>query len=86
MDVQVVNVLSCLVSANPTKKVLGCPPGLLGSELTLYGEVKGSTSVQSRPKVKTNGHFTSYMQVRTTLQLQCNAEALFRSQAGAWDM
>jgi hypothetical protein len=51
------------VSANPTKKVLGCPPGLQGSELTLYGEVKASAGLQSRSKVKTNGHFTSYMQV-----------------------
>jgi hypothetical protein len=51
------------VVANPAKKVLGCPPGLQGSELTLYGEVRGSAGVQSRTKVKTNGHFTSYMQV-----------------------
>ncbi|XP_021931745.1 protein TANC2 isoform X1 [Zootermopsis nevadensis] len=54
----------CAANANPTKKVLGCPPGLQGSELTLYGEVKGSAGVQSRSKVKTNGHFTSYMQAR----------------------
>jgi hypothetical protein len=58
-----VNVMPPFVAANPTKKVLGCPPGLQGSELTLYGEVKGTAGIHSRSKVKTNGHFTSYMQV-----------------------
>lgn len=55
---------------------MGCP-GLRGSEITLYGEIspqqqlqqgqqvtdKSCDRMQPRNKVKTNGHFTTYMQV-----------------------
>jgi hypothetical protein len=38
--------------------------GLRGSEITLYGETPVDKAVQPRIKVKTNGHFTTLMQVR----------------------
>ncbi|XP_067012508.1 protein TANC2 isoform X2 [Anabrus simplex] len=44
----------CSADTHPSKKALGCPE-------PIYGELKGA---QIRPKVKTNGHFTSYMQTR----------------------
>lgn len=47
------------------KKDIGCN-GLRGSEITLYGEspqIEKADKMQSRTKVKTNGHFTTYMQV-----------------------
>jgi hypothetical protein len=48
----------------PMKKGLGIPNSLRGSEQTLYGETKASYQQhQQRPKVKTNGHFTPFMQV-----------------------
>lgn len=43
--------------------------GLRGSEITLYGETQPPPSmdksdrIYSRTKVKTNGHFTTFMQV-----------------------
>lgn len=52
-------------------KQMGCA-GLRGSEITLYGETSSSPvestceRTQPRTKVKTNGHFTTYMQVLTT--------------------
>lgn len=41
-------------------------PGLRGSEITLYGE-SGCPPTATRPKVKTNGHFTTFMQSRQDL-------------------
>lgn len=59
----------------PCQNKMGCP-GLRGSEITLYGETtpqqqqqqqqvsdKSCDRMQLRNKVKTNGHFTTYMQV-----------------------
>lgn len=51
----------------PVKKDIGCN-GLRGSEITLYGEtpliqIEKADKMQPRTKVKTNGHFTTYMQV-----------------------
>ncbi|KAJ8949552.1 hypothetical protein NQ318_016181, partial [Aromia moschata] len=50
----------------PVKKDIGCN-GLRGSEITLYGEspqiqVEKPDKMQPRTKVKTNGHFTTFMQ------------------------
>lgn len=52
---------------------MGCT-GLRGSEITLYGELpstqqtdKPCDRLQSRTKVKTNGHFTPLMQVKNNL-------------------
>ncbi|CAH1176220.1 unnamed protein product [Phaedon cochleariae] len=49
---------------------LGCN-GLRGSEITLYGEtqfsIDKSEKMQPRTKVKTNGHFTTFMQSRQDL-------------------
>lgn len=48
---------------------MGCA-GLRGSEITLYGEIstppmeKSCERPQLRNKVKTNGHFTTFMQVK----------------------
>lgn len=48
------------------KSDLGCN-GLRGSEITLYGEspqiYAEKEKMQLRTKVKTNGHFTTFMQV-----------------------
>lgn len=50
------------------KTDLGCN-GFRGSEITLYGEIPPEIPVekhekmQPRTKVKTNGHFTTFMQV-----------------------
>ncbi|KAI5748263.1 hypothetical protein M8J77_023609 [Diaphorina citri] len=53
----------------PMKKGLGIPNSLRGSEQTLYGETKASYQQhQQRPKVKTNGHFTPFMQMRQDQQ------------------
>lgn len=49
-------------------KQMGCA-GFRGSEITLYGETTNSPiestceRTQPRTKVKTNGYFTTYMQV-----------------------
>ncbi|KAB0802170.1 hypothetical protein PPYR_04356 [Photinus pyralis] len=55
------------------KDIMGCP-GLRGSEITLYADTvscvefdQNSDRVQPRTKVKTNGHFTTYMQSRNDL-------------------
>ncbi|KYB28479.1 Protein TANC2-like Protein [Tribolium castaneum] len=46
---------------------MGCM-GLRGSEITLYGESPVEKDrIQPRPKVKTNGHFTTFMQGRQEL-------------------
>lgn len=55
----------------PVKKDIGCN-GLRGSEITLYGEtpliqIEKADKMQPRTKVKTNGHFTTYMQTRQDL-------------------
>lgn len=50
------------------KTDLGCN-GFRGSEITLYGEIPAQLPIdkqermQPRTKVKTNGHFTTFMQV-----------------------
>ncbi|XP_044740746.1 protein TANC2 isoform X2 [Chrysoperla carnea] len=54
-----------MISCNNGKKSLGVyPPATLrGSEITLYGEIGSTDRIQnSRPKMKTNGHFTTFMQ------------------------
>lgn len=51
------------------KSGLSCN-GFRGSEITLYGEIppqlpmEKQDKMQPRPKLKTNGHFTAFMQVR----------------------
>lgn len=57
------------LSDGPMKTDLGCH-GLRGSEITLYGEIPAHIPLEKqekmhpRTKLKTNGHFTSFMQVR----------------------
>ena len=52
------------LSLADTPQQLGCM-GLRGSEITLYGETPAEKDrMQPRSKVKTNGHFTTFMQVR----------------------
>ncbi|KAJ8921820.1 hypothetical protein NQ315_008452 [Exocentrus adspersus] len=63
----------------PVKKDIGCNlgcNGLRGSEITLYGEmpqiqVEKADKMQPRTKVKTNGHFTTYMQVVYRIKNKC---------------
>ncbi|KAG5879492.1 hypothetical protein JTB14_026360 [Gonioctena quinquepunctata] len=55
----------------PIKTDLGCN-GLRGSEITLYGEtqqihIEKQEKIPPRTKVKTNGHFTTFMQSRQNL-------------------
>lgn len=60
------NIFFLFLGGPNIQKQLGCA-GLRGSEITLYGEISPTypekSSAQSRTKVKTNGHFTSFMQV-----------------------
>uniref|UniRef100_A0A8D9ESN6 Protein TANC2 n=1 Tax=Cacopsylla melanoneura TaxID=428564 RepID=A0A8D9ESN6_9HEMI len=71
----------------PLKKGLGgVPNSLRGSEQTLYGETKAShyyqqQQQQQRPKVKTNGHFTPFMQMRQDQQDPCRLPRPSRSSA-----
>lgn len=57
-----------LFADGPLKTDLGCT-AFRGSEITLYGEIPPQLPVekhekmQPRTKVKTNGHFTTFMQV-----------------------
>ncbi|CAH2009763.1 unnamed protein product [Acanthoscelides obtectus] len=63
---------SALQDDGPLNTDIGCH-GLRGSEITLYGETpqiiveKTTDKMQARTKVKTNGHFTTYMQARQDL-------------------
>lgn len=60
---------SLFVAVKPPKKSNGYPDLLQEPANTHYGEIKKcspsaiSTGAQTRPKVKTNGHFSSLMQV-----------------------
>lgn len=40
-------------------------PGLRGSEITLYADPNCGVTASARSKVKTNGHFTTFMQVKS---------------------
>lgn len=61
-------VILVLIAGLPNiHRQMGCD-GLRGSEITLYGETspieRTNERSHSRTKVKTNGHFTTFMQVR----------------------
>ncbi|XP_074025599.1 zinc-RING finger and ankyrin repeat domain-containing protein rolling pebbles isoform X3 [Leptinotarsa decemlineata] len=62
---------STIEKNGPIKTDLGCN-GLRGSEITLYGETQQinldkQDKIPPRTKVKTNGHFTTFMQSRQNL-------------------
>ncbi|GLH00298.1 uncharacterized protein GBIM_06714, partial [Gryllus bimaculatus] len=54
-------------AAHPIKKALG-------SSEPIYVELKNAAGIQTRPKVKTNGHFTSFMQSFSLKSLRRNHE------------
>lgn len=69
----------------PPKKSIGYPDLLQEPVNAHYGEIKKCastilpTSGQNRPKVKTNGHFTSLMQV--SKEYIYGAEDIFTNEA-----
>ncbi|XP_071055582.1 protein TANC2 isoform X2 [Onthophagus taurus] len=71
-----------LLNVMPSANRMGCS-GLRGSEITLYGEIspqqtgsEKSWEYTPRSKVKTNGHFTNYMQTREVISPEGHPEKL----------
>lgn len=61
-----------MVTDLPAKKVSGCPASLRSSDAALTA----SDLKSGRTQVKTNGHFTTYMQASQYYLKQCKSPTL----------